>query len=130
MLGDIYSGKPANNATNNNAASMYNPKKFVCKNNGVLFENDLIQIGVKSEFRQNLGRLALFYGNKSSVALTNFQTNISWNEDQSAKLNIQLKPSEANIVAGAQIQQMLNVECIEDYIGTINANQILYFNML
>lgn len=29
--------------------------RFVCKNNGVLFENQLLQIGVKSEFRQNLG---------------------------------------------------------------------------
>ncbi|KAB0390647.1 hypothetical protein E2I00_004613, partial [Balaenoptera physalus] len=29
--------------------------KFVCRNNGVLFENQLLQIGVKSEFRQNLG---------------------------------------------------------------------------
>jgi len=43
--------------------------RFVCKNNGVLFENDLIQIGVKSEFRQNLGRLGLFYGNKTSFVL-------------------------------------------------------------
>ena len=43
--------------------------RFVCKNNGVLFENDLIQIGVKSEFRQNLGRLGLFYGNKTSYVL-------------------------------------------------------------
>lgn len=43
--------------------------RFVFKNNGVLFENDLIQIGVKSEFRQNLGRLGLFYGNKTQVAL-------------------------------------------------------------
>jgi hypothetical protein len=43
--------------------------RFVCKHNGVLFENDLIQIGVKSEFRQNLGRLGLFYGNKTSFVL-------------------------------------------------------------
>lgn len=43
--------------------------RFLFKNNGVLFENDLIQIGVKSEFRQNLGRLGLFYGNKTQVAL-------------------------------------------------------------
>ncbi|MEQ2209887.1 AP-2 complex subunit alpha-1, partial [Xenoophorus captivus] len=28
--------------------------KFVCKNNGVLFENQLLQIGIKSEYRQNL----------------------------------------------------------------------------
>uniref|UniRef100_A0AAY4CLU9 AP-2 complex subunit alpha n=1 Tax=Denticeps clupeoides TaxID=299321 RepID=A0AAY4CLU9_9TELE len=29
--------------------------RFVCKSNGVLFENQLLQIGVKSEYRQNLG---------------------------------------------------------------------------
>lgn len=31
------------------------PPRFVCKNNGVLFENQLLQIGIKSEYRQNLG---------------------------------------------------------------------------
>lgn len=29
--------------------------RFVCKNNGVIFENQLLQIGLKSEYRQNLG---------------------------------------------------------------------------
>ena len=29
--------------------------KFLFKNNGVLFENDVLQIGVKSEFKRNLG---------------------------------------------------------------------------
>ncbi|XP_015420928.1 PREDICTED: AP-2 complex subunit alpha-1 [Myotis davidii] len=46
--------------------------RFVCKNNGVLFENQLLQIGVKSEFRQNLGRMYLFYGNKTSVQFQSF----------------------------------------------------------
>lgn len=31
------------------------PHRFVCKNNGVIFENQLLQIGLKSEYRQNLG---------------------------------------------------------------------------
>lgn len=44
--------------------------RFIFKNNGVLFENDLIQIGVKSEYRQNLGRLGLFYGNKTQFVLS------------------------------------------------------------
>ena len=43
--------------------------RFVCKNNGVLYENDIIQIGIKSEFRQNLGRIGVFYGNKTSMPL-------------------------------------------------------------
>ncbi len=30
----------------------------MCKNNGVLFENQLLQIGIKSEYRQNLGELS------------------------------------------------------------------------
>ena len=29
--------------------------KFLMKNNGVLFENDTLQIGVKSEYKKNLG---------------------------------------------------------------------------
>lgn len=72
---------------------------------------------MKSEFRQNLGRLALFYGNKTSTALTNFVPTISWAEEQSSKLNIQMKAIEPTLDAGAQIQQMLNVECIDDYTG-------------
>ncbi|KAG5832040.1 hypothetical protein ANANG_G00286880 [Anguilla anguilla] len=51
--------------------------KFVCKNNGVLFENQLLQIGIKSEYRQNLGRMYLFYGNKTSVQFASFCTVVS-----------------------------------------------------
>ncbi|KAK3596673.1 hypothetical protein CHS0354_038905 [Potamilus streckersoni] len=57
------SGNPSTNATPNgldaNGLTMgaeENFRKFICKNNGVLFENDLLQVGVKSEYRQNLGR--------------------------------------------------------------------------
>lgn len=89
--------------------------RFVCKNNGVLFENDLIQIGVKSEFRQNLGRLGLFYGNKTSVSLQTFVPTVLWSDEQAAKLSVQMKPVEPILEAGAQIQQMLNAECIDDY---------------
>jgi AP-2 complex subunit alpha len=75
----------------------------------------LIQIGVKSEFRQNLGRLGLFYGNKTSVPLQNFVPTLSWPDDQSSKLSIQMKPVEPVLEAGAQIQQMINAECVDDY---------------
>ena len=51
--------------------------RFICKNNGVLFENDLLQIGVKSEYRQNLGRVGVFYGNKTSFQFTAFCVDIS-----------------------------------------------------
>lgn len=46
--------------------------KLLCKNNGIVFENTLIQIGVKSEYKQNLGRISLFYGNKTNGKFTQF----------------------------------------------------------
>ena len=51
-------------------------RRFICKNNGVLFENDLLQIGVKSEFRQNLGRIGLYYGNKTTFTFTAFAASV------------------------------------------------------
>ncbi|KAK7604909.1 hypothetical protein V9T40_006095 [Parthenolecanium corni] len=114
VLGDLYSSSNNVGASSNS----YNPKKFVCKNNGVLFENDLIQIGVKCEFRQNLGRLSLFYGNKTSVPLQNFSVVVSSLHEWITRLNIQIKSIESTLEAGAQVQQSLNVECLEDYIDT------------
>ncbi|KFM77968.1 AP-2 complex subunit alpha-2, partial [Stegodyphus mimosarum] len=89
--------------------------KLVCKNNGILFENDLLQIGVKSEFRQNLGRIGLFYGNKTPLQFHSFVPSVSCSDSLSKKINIQCKPVEPTIDAGAQVQQQLNIECIDDF---------------
>ncbi|XP_063156982.1 AP-2 complex subunit alpha-1 isoform X1 [Candoia aspera] len=89
--------------------------KFVCKNNGVLFENQLLQIGVKSEFRQNLGRMYLFYGNKTSVQFQSFTPTVSYSGDLQSQLNIQTKAVEPLVEGGAQVQQVLNIECLSDF---------------
>lgn len=52
-------------------------KKLVCKHNGVLFENDLLQIGVKCDYRQNLGQISVFYGNKTNFQFTCFMPMIT-----------------------------------------------------
>lgn len=93
--------------------------RFLFKNNGVLFENEMLQIGVKSEFRQNLGRLGLFYGNKTQVPLQNFQPVLQWSTDDATKLNVQIKAVDSTLDAGAQIQQMITAECIDSYSGEI-----------
>ena len=33
--------------------------RFLFRNNGILYENELVQVGLKSEFRNNLGLTAL-----------------------------------------------------------------------
>uniref|UniRef100_A0A4W6E1I7 AP-2 complex subunit alpha n=1 Tax=Lates calcarifer TaxID=8187 RepID=A0A4W6E1I7_LATCA len=88
--------------------------RFVCKNNGVLFENQLLQIGIKSEYRQNLGRMYLFYGNKTSVQFASFTTTVSCPGDLQSHI-LFTKPVEPLVEGGAQIQQVLNIECLTDF---------------
>ncbi|KAG8001644.1 AP-2 complex subunit alpha-2, partial [Nibea albiflora] len=80
--------------------------RFVCKNNGVIYENQLLQIGLKSEYRQNLGRIYVFYGNKTSTQFLSF----------SSSLNVHAKTVDPIIEGGAQVQQILNIECVSDFI--------------
>uniref|UniRef100_A0A3P8VVQ5 AP-2 complex subunit alpha n=1 Tax=Cynoglossus semilaevis TaxID=244447 RepID=A0A3P8VVQ5_CYNSE len=89
--------------------------RFVCKNNGVLFENQLLQIGIKSEYRQNLGRMYLFYGNKTSVQFASFMFCVVALLDTWLQLNVQTKQVEPLVEGGAQIQQVLNIECLTDF---------------
>ncbi|XP_039542957.1 AP-2 complex subunit alpha-2 isoform X6 [Pimephales promelas] len=90
--------------------------KFVCKNNGVLFENQLLQIGIKSEYRQNLGRMYLFYGNKTSVQFVTFTTTVTCPGELQSQLNVQTKTVEPLIEGGAQVQQVINIECLTDFL--------------
>ncbi|XP_051987667.1 AP-2 complex subunit alpha-2-like isoform X3 [Xyrauchen texanus] len=89
--------------------------RFVCKNNGVLFENQLLQIGIKSEYRQNLGRMYLFYGNKTSVQFVNFTTTVTCPGELQSQLNVQTKLVEPLIEGGAQVQQVINIECLSEF---------------
>ncbi|XP_058627281.1 AP-2 complex subunit alpha-2 isoform X3 [Onychostoma macrolepis] len=89
--------------------------RFVCKNNGVLFENQLLQIGIKSEYRQNLGRMYLFYGNKTSVQFVTFTTTVTCPGELQSQINVQAKPVEPLIEGGAQVQQVINIECLTDF---------------
>ena len=88
--------------------------RFVCRNNGVLYESDLMQIGVKSEYRQNLGRICLFFGNKTMLPFTSFSVNAS-HISGIAHLNVQCKPIDGILEGGAQKQQMVNIECNSDF---------------
>jgi len=91
-------------------------KKLVWKNNGVLFESDLVQIGVKCEYRSNLGRMTLFYGNKTPLPMLSFNPSISCGGELASKISIQVKPVDTVVEAGAQVQQMINIECIDDFV--------------
>uniref|UniRef100_A0A672ICE9 AP-2 complex subunit alpha n=1 Tax=Salarias fasciatus TaxID=181472 RepID=A0A672ICE9_SALFA len=83
---------------------------FVCKNNGVIFENQLLQIGLKTEYRQNLGRMYVFFGNKTSTQFLSFTSSVSCSD-----LSVHAKAVDPVIEGGAQVQQILNIECVSDF---------------
>ncbi|VDO13313.1 unnamed protein product [Rodentolepis nana] len=92
---------------------------LIYKSQGVLFENALIQIGYRSEFQGNLGRVQLFYGNKSGVAITSFTSKVVFTElcpsTTNSPLNLDLRPAPTTIEAEKQVPQILNIECLIDF---------------
>ena len=57
------------------------------------------------------GRLGVFYGNKSSTSLQSFSTNIVLTQEDEAAVTVHLKPVSLVLEAGAQKQQVVDVEC-------------------
>ena len=51
--------------------------KFILADNGVLYENPVMQIGAKCEFHSRVGRVSLFYGNRGAAPFTNVLTRIT-----------------------------------------------------
>merc|ERR1719189_675299 len=105
-----------------------NINKFYCKSNGVLYENDIVQIGVKTECKSNLARLAIFYGNKTNFPFLNFQPAVSCNTELSEAIILQVKQVDSTVEAGAQFQQMVNVECVSDFNEQPDLHLSFYYN--
>uniref|UniRef100_A0A8D0CED7 AP-2 complex subunit alpha n=1 Tax=Scleropages formosus TaxID=113540 RepID=A0A8D0CED7_SCLFO len=113
-------------------AHKLSPRRFVCKNNGVLFENQLLQIGLKSEFRQNLGRMYVFYGNKTSTQFLNFSPSVICQDALKTHILLQRgTPADPTVEGGAQLQQVLNIECVSEFVEAPILNiQFRYGGML
>ncbi|WVN86237.1 uncharacterized protein L203_101398 [Cryptococcus depauperatus CBS 7841] len=79
-------------------------------NEGVLYEDSDIQIGVKAEYHSHLGRLALFFGNKADKLLSSFAALID--NPSSSSIDIRFHDAPVSeIQPKAQIQEMIHVEC-------------------
>ncbi|XP_078063970.1 AP-2 complex subunit alpha-2-like [Mustelus asterias] len=57
----------------------------------------------------------LFFGNKTSVQFLNFTLNLSCPGELQNELNVQAKPVEPVVEGGAQVQQVINIECLSDF---------------
>uniref|UniRef100_A0A1I7XYU0 Alpha_adaptinC2 domain-containing protein n=2 Tax=Steinernema glaseri TaxID=37863 RepID=A0A1I7XYU0_9BILA len=111
---------PANGAFDNgglhgdveNRTDIY---KFVLKQNGILYEDEVIQIGCKLETQAHCARLGMFYGNKTGADFTGFQPLIDCPGALAAQLKAQAKPVRPVIEKGAQVQQLINFICVQEF---------------
>lgn len=84
--------------------------KFILQDKGVLYENPALQIGVKMEFHANLGRITLYYGNRGDAPMTNVTTRAYMPTTPDA-MSLEVNPIDRVIAPGAQLQQLISVEC-------------------
>lgn len=84
--------------------------RLVYNSEGILWEDAQLQVGVKCEFHGHQGRIALYFGNKISVALESFTVSIT-NDDPDALVVTLPKIATPNISALSQVQQLVHVDC-------------------
>jgi len=88
-------------------------EKLILSSSGVLFEDSTVQIGVKSEYHQQLGRLGVYLGNKCTWPLTHFALACK-SGSMSLKVSV-IQPLGSSIPALKQECQMYNIECIGNF---------------
>lgn len=78
---------------------------------GILYEDGQIQIGLRTEYRAELGCIILYFTNKSnSSALTSFTATVNNPSPDALKVDVKNLP-DTRIEAGGQTMAMVMVEC-------------------
>ncbi|KAJ3416710.1 hypothetical protein HDV05_000540 [Chytridiales sp. JEL 0842] len=91
--------------------TLYN--RLLLNSNGLLHRDPILEIGLKSEYRNSQGRLALFFGNRSMVPIENLSTNIVTNAGIQLTL---LQGLPETIPAGQQFNQVYSIECVAPFL--------------
>lgn len=77
---------------------------------GVLYEDNQLQVSMKSEYHNQQGRIAIYISNKLSLPMT--QVTVQVSSDDSFQSNI-APPHQHTITPGAQIQRLVQIECLD-----------------
>lgn len=81
-----------------------------CKSSGILYQDDVIQIGLKSEYNaNNTGRVVLYFGNRSNTPISSLTTKYT-----SPDPSVDVKPTplpQSLLGPGTQSQEPLHVAC-------------------
>ncbi|KMU91376.1 AP-2 complex subunit alpha [Coccidioides immitis H538.4] len=78
---------------------------------GVLFEDAQIQVGLRSEYRGHLGVCKLYFTNKSSFSIGSFTTTLDNPSPTGLKVDTKSLP-EPDVLPASQTQQTVCFECL------------------
>mmetsp|Transcript_5644 Transcript_5644/g.15885 ORF Transcript_5644/g.15885 Transcript_5644/m.15885 type:complete len:633 (-) Transcript_5644:86-1984(-) len=82
-------------------------------NDAVLYEDEILQVGVKAEYAGREGQIAVFFGNKGSAALHAFTAQYFVKEEQALRLNA--SPLSQQLDGDKQIVQRVSVMMQEPF---------------
>ena len=105
-------GKPALNLA---SATHLSPdwhlgyNRLVIRSEGVLYEDVQIQVGLRSEYRTNMGCVILYYTNKSSAPIGSFTVTVNNNASGQLAITNQNTP-DPSVPPDGQVQQTLMLE--------------------
>ena len=107
---DLSSGAP-NLASASHLSPDWEPgyNRLLLKPEGILYEDVQIQIGVRSEYRAEVGCIILYFQNKSSSPIQSFTTTLDNKASEQLKMDIKSLP-DTTVHGGTQTQQMIMFE--------------------
>jgi len=82
-------------------------------NDAILYEDDLLQIGIKATYTGMEGQLHVFFGNKSSASLQSFTVQYFVREEHALRLSA--SPMSQSLEADKQVVQRVTVACLEPF---------------
>ncbi|KAH8997303.1 Adaptor protein complex AP-2 alpha subunit [Lactarius akahatsu] len=85
-------------------------EKLTYSDEGVLYEDVQIQVGIKSRYQGHIGQLAVYMGNKVSAPLTSFTTKVDVDDPEALSVTFAKMPATM-VAPRSQSQQILHVEC-------------------
>ncbi|CAE7456153.1 ap2a1-1 [Symbiodinium natans] len=88
-------------------------RRLCLLNDAVLYEDDLLQVGIKAEYSGLEGQIAVFFGNKGHAALHTFTAQYFVREEQA--LRLVASPMSQQLEADEQVVQRVTVSLREPF---------------
>merc|ERR1740138_772145 len=89
-------------------------RRLCLQNDAVLYEDDMLQIGVKAEYSGREAQFAVYFGNKGSAGLQAFTVQYFVREESA--LQLAASPLSQQLEADRQVVQRVNAKCLEPFL--------------